>query len=127
MGPYLTYHLGGGSGGIEYIMKHIARRWATYRSMKKRGYKPKLYTLKDGTKLDVRILREPFWLSRFGHNEDWLGGCEIFDGGGRSAAAFVLGWDSIPGRWCEDAKPGSKDKGGFEEKLVVVKGVWDWL
>ena len=23
MGPYLTYHLGGGSGGIEYIMRHI--------------------------------------------------------------------------------------------------------
>jgi 3-hydroxypropionate dehydrogenase (NADP+) len=23
MGPYLTYHLGGGKGGIEYIMDHI--------------------------------------------------------------------------------------------------------
>jgi 3-hydroxypropionate dehydrogenase (NADP+) len=23
MGPFLTYHLGGGSGGIEYIMEHI--------------------------------------------------------------------------------------------------------
>jgi len=23
MGPYLTYHLGGGSGGLEYIMRHI--------------------------------------------------------------------------------------------------------
>jgi 3-hydroxypropionate dehydrogenase (NADP+) len=23
MGPYLTYHLGGGEGGIEYIMRHI--------------------------------------------------------------------------------------------------------
>lgn len=23
MGPYLTYHLGGGKGGIEYIMRHI--------------------------------------------------------------------------------------------------------
>ena len=23
MGPYLTYHLGGGSGGIEYLMRHI--------------------------------------------------------------------------------------------------------
>lgn len=23
MGPYLTYHLGGGAGGLEYLMKHI--------------------------------------------------------------------------------------------------------
>jgi len=23
MGPYLTYHLGGGAGGIEYLMRHI--------------------------------------------------------------------------------------------------------
>ncbi len=23
MGPYLTYHLGGGKGGIEYLLKHI--------------------------------------------------------------------------------------------------------
>lgn len=23
MGPYLTYHLGGGKGGIEYLMRHI--------------------------------------------------------------------------------------------------------
>lgn len=23
MGPYMTYHLGGGKGGIEYIMDHI--------------------------------------------------------------------------------------------------------
>ena len=30
MGPYLTYHLGGGSGGIEYLMRHIGGSKATW-------------------------------------------------------------------------------------------------
>jgi len=30
MGPYLTYHLGGGKGGIEYLMRHIGVRKADW-------------------------------------------------------------------------------------------------
>ena len=30
MGPYLTYHLGGGPGGIEYLMRHIGASKATW-------------------------------------------------------------------------------------------------
>ncbi len=30
MGPYLTYHLGGGKGGIEYLMRHIGISKATW-------------------------------------------------------------------------------------------------
>ena len=30
MGPYLTYHLGGGAGGIEYLMRHIGESKATW-------------------------------------------------------------------------------------------------
>lgn len=30
MGPYLTYHLGGGKGGIEYIMRHIGVKKAKW-------------------------------------------------------------------------------------------------
>ncbi len=30
MGPYLTYHLGGGKGGIEYIMQHIGVKKAKW-------------------------------------------------------------------------------------------------
>jgi 3-hydroxypropionate dehydrogenase (NADP+) len=30
MGPYLTYHLGGGRGGIEYIMRHIGVKKAEW-------------------------------------------------------------------------------------------------
>ena len=30
MGPYLTYHLGGGKGGIEYIMRHIGVKKAEW-------------------------------------------------------------------------------------------------
>lgn len=30
MGPYLTYHLGGGAGGIEYLMRHIGTKKAAW-------------------------------------------------------------------------------------------------
>jgi 3-hydroxypropionate dehydrogenase (NADP+) len=30
MGPYLTYHLGGGPGGIEYLMRHIGASKSTW-------------------------------------------------------------------------------------------------
>jgi 3-hydroxypropionate dehydrogenase (NADP+) len=30
MGPYLTYHLGGGKGGIEYLMRHIGMSKASW-------------------------------------------------------------------------------------------------
>jgi len=30
MGPYLTYHLGGGAGGIEYLMRHIGASKSTW-------------------------------------------------------------------------------------------------
>ena len=30
MGPYLTYHLGGGKGGIEYLMRHIGVKKAVW-------------------------------------------------------------------------------------------------
>lgn len=30
MGPYLTYHLGGGAGGIEYLMRHIGVKKAAW-------------------------------------------------------------------------------------------------
>jgi len=30
MGPYLTYHLGGGKGGIEYLMRHIGASKASW-------------------------------------------------------------------------------------------------
>ena len=30
MGPYLTYHLGGGKGGIEYLMRHIGVKKAAW-------------------------------------------------------------------------------------------------
>jgi len=30
MGPYMTYHLGGGKGGIEYLMRHIGVKKAEW-------------------------------------------------------------------------------------------------
>ena len=111
----------------EYIMGRLARRWEIYRSLKKIGYKPEKYKFKGGVETPVRILKEPLWTTRFGFKADWLSGPELFDGAGRCSAAYVLGWKEIPAIWVEDKNPGSNDKGGFEEKLLHVKDIWDFL
>jgi hypothetical protein len=102
------------------IKCHIKRRWDIYKSLKSKGFKQKL----SGDK-QVLILKKPFWKTRFGLDEKWLDGYEIWDGGGRCMAAYQLGWKTVPALICEDTQPGSKLKGKFEEKLKCVKGmIW---
>jgi hypothetical protein len=90
-----------------WIREHIKRRWQEYKSLKKHGYKKKLHITKSGEPRPVLVLKEPFWQTRFNLQKHHLKGPEIFDGGGRCAAAYVLGWKTIPGLWVRDAKPGS--------------------
>lgn len=103
----------------KHIMAHICRRIDIYKSLMRHGFKPPLY--KDRP---VRILAEPFWKTRFGGTPDWVQGMEIWDGGGRCAAAYVLGWKEIPVQMVRDRKPGSRDRGAFARKLAHVEGVW---
>jgi len=102
------------------IKEHIKRRFAILRSLQRAGYRDKLHGKKP-----VAVLRHPFWKSRFGYDRDWFKGMEIWDGGGRCAAAMALGWETIPAMMYEDVKPGSRDKGKFKTKLAQVNGVWD--
>lgn len=104
-----------------FIKKHIKHRWDTYLSLKKSGYKTSLHTSKNGFSQPVMILRKPFWETRYGEKLDGIAGPEIWDGGGRCAAAFALGWKTIPGVWVEDVKPGSKSCKKIEVKFK------DWI
>lgn len=110
----------------EYIKRHIKTRWDTYRSLKKHGFDAERYKKKDGRERPVLILAEPFWRTRFGYDAPWLCGPEIWDGGGRCSAAYVLGWKTIPAKMAADRKPGTGDKGRFAEKLAPIKGVWNF-
>lgn len=101
------------------IKDHVKRRYAILRSLKKSGFRKSLRGEKP-----VVILRIPFWTSRFGYERDWLGGEEIWDGGGVCSAAFALGWKTIPAVYGEDRCPDSGDKGKFESKLRNVEDVW---
>jgi len=103
----------------EHIKKHITWRFEVLKSLKKHGYKKKKH------QYPVRVLKIPFWTSRFSFNRDWLVGPEIWDGGGRCAAACVLGWKEIPCVLCEDLRPGSMDKGEFDDKLKKIEGAWN--
>jgi hypothetical protein len=100
------------------IKEHIlGSRYSILRSLKKRGFRKEM-----SKQQPISVLREPLWKSRFGYDTDWLQGAEIYHGGRRCAAAYVLGWKTVPGYWARDKrKPG--DKGKFETKLKGL-GVW---
>jgi len=120
------YALGMKQWTDEYIKRHIKTRWNTYKSLEKHGFDPKRYKKKDGRERPVLILGEPFWRTRFGYDAQWLSGPEIWDGGGRCSAAYVLGWTNVPAKMAVDRKPGTGDKGRFAEKLASIKGAWNF-
>lgn len=81
----------------KWIKKHIKIRIGIYESMKERGF------VAEGK--PVMVLKEPFWKTRF--NYPGIEGFEIWNGAGRCAAAYVLGWETIPGLWVADTRPGA--------------------
>jgi len=95
------------------VWEHIKRRWATYCSLKKHGYNKN-----KGDRKPILILKEPFWHTRFNWDSGFLHGPEIWDGAGRVSSAIVLGWKTISGRFCEDAKPGTCE---FDKGLNKIK------
>lgn len=103
----------------EYIKEHIKKRWKLYKSLKKRGFKKK----RRGDR-PIVVLKKPFWTTRFGLKEDWVKGWELWDGAGCCAAAYVLGWKTIPGVFAEDLFPGTGKKGKFKKKLRMFEEVW---
>lgn len=103
----------------EKIESHIVDRYKIFRSIKKHGFKKRLVNADP-----IYVLKEPFWRTRFGLNENFLGGYEIWNGAGRCAALHVLGVETINVLISKDANPGSCDKGTFASKLKGVKEVW---
>ncbi|MCP3681769.1 MAG: hypothetical protein GY861_03675 [bacterium] len=100
------------------LKEHIKKRYAIYKSIKKRGFREKLG-------LPIRVLKKPFWTTRFGVNEEWMGGYELWNGSGRASALMALGEKKVRVMMCKDKHPGTKKKGKFKDKLRDVKGVFD--
>ena len=101
------------------ISEHIIARYSIFKSIKKKGYD------KNKDKINpVKVLKEPFWATRFNCREVWLNGYEIWNGAGRCAAAYVLGYSKLPVLLVKDPRPGTEDKGKFGSKLKDVRGVW---
>jgi len=84
------------------VFEHIKKRWKTYRSLKKHGY-----NAKEGDRKPILVLKKPFFETRFNWSSGFLNGPCLWDGMGRVSAAITLGWETIPGRYCKDAKPGA--------------------
>jgi len=83
----------------EWIKKHIEHRIDIYNSLKNAGF------IHQGK--PIQILSEPFWNTRFGLALPNITGEEIWNGAGRCAAAYVLGWKDIPATKVRDLRPNS--------------------
>jgi len=99
-----------------YIYYHIDKRYNLFKSMKKKH--------RDTKKSPISVLKHPFWTTRFGLEEKWLGGMEIHNGAGRCSALVALGKETVNVRMCKDMYPGTGKKGKFKEKLKNIEGVW---
>lgn len=104
----------------EHIREHVEQRWKTYKSLRKYGYSKKREKGKP-----VIILKRSFWKSRFEMKEKWLKGLEIWNGSGRCAAAYCMGWNFYPAVLAKDKYPKTHKKGKFENKLRNVEGILD--
>jgi len=102
------------------IWMHIGARYKIFRNIQARGYHASF-----DMKNPIKILKEPFWKTRYRCDEPFLKGWEIWNGAGRCSAAYVLGYTYVKAQMCQDQKPGSKIKGKFNSKLQSVEGVWD--
>ena len=100
----------------EYLKAHLRKRYDILTSLKKKGYQPALHESKP-----VAVLKEPFWVSRFNLDNPRVYGFEIWNGGGRSTAAYALGWKTIPAVFYRDMKPGSQVCPNLEKKFRRVQ------
>lgn len=114
------YSIGFKAWDKKHLKNHIKKRWAIYKSLKKSGYRHKLRERRP-----LIVLKQPFWKTRFELEEYWLKGYHIVDGGGISAAAYFLGYETLPGYYVKDKFPGSKKKGMFEHKLRHCIDRWE--
>jgi len=99
-----------------YIHYHIEKRYKLFKNVKKK--------YKSDKKNPICVLKRPFWTTRFGLNEEWIGGMEVYNGMGRCSSLYVLGKETVKVMICKDKYPGTENKGKFEHKLKDIKGVW---
>lgn len=113
------YNIGMKKWTEKNIREHIKKRYRIFKSIKEKGYS------KSKSKGDpIKVLKKPFWETRFGFAGHKLQGPEIWNGAGRCAAAYSLGIKTIPVVFVIDKYSGTGYKGKFKSKLINVKGVW---
>ncbi len=99
-----------------YLYYHIEKRYKLFKSIKKK--------YKSDKENPICVLKQPFWTTRFGLDEEWMGGLEIFNGAGRCSSLVALGKKTVKVMICKDKHPDSNNKGKFEHKLINIKGVF---
>lgn len=108
------YKLGMKKWTEKVIKEHIlGSRYDILMSVKKRGFDKK-----KNAKQPITVLQSPFWRTRFGEVPNWVNGWEIYHGGRRCAALYVLGFVNVPVLVAQDKYPGSCIGGKFEKKVL---------
>lgn len=92
----------------KYLIKHLKNRYKTFISLQKHGFlQEKCWDNKKKRDRSILVWKEPFWNTRFNLTNPKIKGLEIQNGAGRCAAAYVLGYKTIPGKHIEDRNPGT--------------------
>jgi len=112
------YALGMPKWTDSWIYAHIKVRWNIFKSLEKRGYDKRKAKSKP-----IIVLEKPLIETRFNWESGFLSGPEIWDGMGRSSAAYVLGWKTLPAMLASDAKPGAMEFDKGFNKIKRYKNV----
>jgi len=97
----------------EYMKTHLKKRMSIFTSLKKHGYKAKLHKNRP-----IAVLKEPFWNSRFALINPLIKGYELWNGAGRSSAAYVLGFGEVPAVFYRDKYSGTMKCKDLEDRFV---------
>jgi len=92
----------------EHIIDHLKTRYKTFLSLRENGFNQiECWDYIKKRDRSIMVWKEPLWNTRFNLRDAAIRGLEIQNGAGRCATWYVLGHKTIPGKYIEDAKPGT--------------------
>ncbi len=96
----------------KFIINKMRRFIRLYESIKKRKFKDKHR---------IQVLKKPFWITRYGGEERFLKGYELWHGHHRASCCYALGVNRIPCVILEDKKPGSMKCSRIDKRLNGIR------
>jgi len=95
-----------------FIISKMKRFFILYKSIKSKGYQESNC---------ISVLSRPLYVTRYGHEESFLEGYEIWHGHHRAVCCYVVGIKKIKCKLFKDIKPNSKKCRRIDRRLRKIK------